>query len=325
MKRYLVTGGCGFIGSHLVDALLRAGHHVRVVDDLSTGDRRNLAPAAELMVADAGDPAVLATACADINGAFHLAAIASVSRCHEEWVASHRINLGATVALLEAAAGNGRRAFPIVYASSSAVYGDNPDMPLRETHLARPQSAYGVDKYACELHARMAASVFGIASLGLRFFNVYGPRQRDGDAYAGVISAFAGSVSRGMPLTIHGDGGQTRDFVYVGDVVTALLAGMGALQSSAGRDSPHVVNVCTGQGTSIRELAQLVMDLGSRPVPVRHGPARTGDILRSVGSPDAAFSALGFRAAISLRQGLMSTLVAWRRATDAQRPAALVN
>jgi UDP-glucose 4-epimerase len=134
-------------------------------------------------------------------------------------------------------------------------------MPLQETDPVCPRSSYGVDKHACELHARVAASVFGVASLGLRFFNVYGPRQRDNDAYAGVIAAFARGVACGLPLEIHGDGDQTRDFIYVGDVVVALLSAMNLLRSSTDRAGARVLNVCTGRSTSIRELARLVMAL----------------------------------------------------------------
>jgi len=323
MAHFLVTGGCGFIGSHLVDALLRTGNRVRVIDDLSTGDPRNLAPAAELIRADAADPAIVAAASTGVDGAFHLAAVASVARCHDHWSATHRVNLGAMVALLEAAASRGRARFPIVYASSSAVYGDSTAMPLQESDSVRPRSAYGVDKHACELHALVAASVFGVASLGLRFFNVYGPRQRDDDAYAGVIAAFARGVARGLPLSIHGDGNQTRDFIYVGDVVVALLSAMNLLRSSTDRASARVLNICTGRSTSICELAKLVMALGGRQLPIHHGPVRAGDIQHSVGSPDAAQATLAFRATTPLSEGLRGTLAAWQQASEQRWPTAL--
>ncbi len=174
MSRYLVTGGAGFIGSHLVESLLAEGHVARVLDDLSTGQRENLPPAAELILGDVADPATTSAAMAGMDGCFHLAAIASVARAAEDWPGTHRVNLGGTVAVLDAARA---RRVPVVFASSAAVYGDCADRPLTEAAPTHPLSAYGADKLGSELHAAVATGVFGVPTVGLRFFNVFGPRQ----------------------------------------------------------------------------------------------------------------------------------------------------
>ena len=306
MARYLVTGGCGFIGSHLAEALLRAGHGVRVVDDLSTGRRGNLAEGAELVVGDARDGDLLAHAAEGTDGVFHLAAIASVARCNELWLESHRVNQGATVALLDLARRRPER-LPVVFASSAAVYGDQATLPIHEDLPLAPLGPYGADKAGSELHARAAARVHGVRSLGLRFFNVHGPRQRPDDAYAGVITAFAARVRAGQGLTVHGDGLQTRDFVFVRDVAEALLRAMAVLETAAG-PCAHVCNVATGVGTTILDLAAAVAELVGRRVPVAHGPERPGDIRHSVGSTARSRELLAFAPATSLRAGLAATL-----------------
>jgi UDP-glucose 4-epimerase len=194
MRRYLVTGGCGFIGSHLVDRLVARGAAVRVLDDLSTGTTAFLPERVELLEGSCADRQLVREATRDIDGCFHLAAVASVPRCNQAWLDSHHVNLSATVTLFElASAGDGQ--FPVVYASSAAVYGDRQEVPLAEHLPIRPCSPYGADKAACELHARAGASVRGLAAVGLRFFNVYGPRQNPDSPYSGVISAFAGRMA----------------------------------------------------------------------------------------------------------------------------------
>ena len=249
MGFYLVTGGCGFIGSHLVDALAYAGHRVRVLDDLSTGKVENVSVPVELLVGDAGDRETVARAMAGVDGCFHLAAVASVVRANEDWCGTHRANLTATVNVMDAAR-SVRCQVPVVYASSAAVYGDNPAVPLDEDATTRPLTAYGADKLGCELHARVAGQVHGVPTSGLRFFNVYGPRQDPSSPYSGVISIFADRMARGEGITVFGDGMQERDFVYVGDVVRHLIAGMEHADTDAA-----VYNVCTGRATTILELA----------------------------------------------------------------------
>jgi UDP-glucose 4-epimerase len=304
MSRYLVTGGCGFIGSHLVDALLADGHAVEVVDDLSTGARANLDPRAALTVADLRDPATAPAATEGVDGVFHLAAVASVARCNEAWHDSHRVNLGATVALLEALRGRG---VPFVYASSAAVYGAQERLPIGEDAPPAPLGAYGADKLACELHARAGATVHGIASCGVRFFNIYGPRQRPDDAYAGVISTFVARLGAGLPITIHGDGGQTRDFVHVADAALALRRAMAVL-AAAPAPRALVCNVATGAGTTVLGLARTLGELLGRDPEIRHGPPRPGDIRLSTGATARARELLGFTAATALRDGLAATL-----------------
>jgi UDP-glucose 4-epimerase len=317
MRRYLVTGGCGFIGSHLVDRLVARGAAVRVLDDLSTGTTAFLPERVELLEGSCADRQLVREATRDIDGCFHLAAVASVPRCNQAWLDSHHVNLSATVTLFELASA-GDRQFPVVYASSAAVYGDRQEVPLAEHLPIRPCSPYGADKAACELHARAGASVRGLAAVGLRFFNVYGPRQNPDSPYSGVISAFAGRIGRGEPLTVHGDGGQTRDFVFVGDVVQALVGAMRRLETAGGRAAAEVYNVCSGQATSIGTLAERLMALSSTPVPVAHGPPRAGDIRHSVGAPDALLCAIGLRPATPLDEGLRLTL---RHLADLSRSA----
>lgn len=304
MSCYVITGGCGFVGSHLVDALATDGHDLRIVDDLSTGSPAYLPTTVGLVGADLRDPTVAENALAGADACFHLAAVASVARCNEEWHHSHLANSAGTVAVLEAAA---RADVPVVYASSAAVYGSNPDLPLGEDAALRPLSPYGADKATNELHARAGAEVHGLASVGLRFFNVYGPRQRAGDPYSGVISTFRDRLARREPLVLHGDGGQGRDFVYVGDVVRAMLAAMAALRS--GRlTGASVFNVCTGRVVTIAQLAQTMMRVTGVMVPIEHAPARAGDIRHSLGSPERAAVELGFTAEIGIEEGLRRLL-----------------
>ncbi len=302
MALYLVTGGAGFIGSHLADALLANGHQVRVVDDLSTGHRGNLDPRCELLVGDVADPALMQRATAGTAGVFHLAAIASVQRSNEDWLGTHRTNLGGTIAVLEAARGAGR--IPVVYASSAAIYGDQGAGAVAETATPRPATAYGADKYGSELHARIGFTVHGVPTLGCRFFNVYGPRQDPKSPYSGVISIFAARFANGQGVTIHGDGGQTRDFVYVADVVAHLMAGMKLLHRAP---QAAVFNVCTGRATSVLALARTLAEINGRPAALSFTEGRAGDIRQSLGNPAAATAALGVKALAPLEQGLRLT------------------
>jgi UDP-glucose 4-epimerase len=305
---YLVTGGCGFIGSHLADALVGAGHGVRIVDDLSTGRRANAPPAAELIVADIAEPEVAADAMAGVDGCFHLAAIASVARSNEDWLGTHRANLTATIAVFEAARRGGDGApVPVVYASSAAVYGDNPEMPLAEDAVPCPLTAYGADKLGCEHHARVATLVHGVATLGCRFFNVYGPRQDPHSPYSGVISIFAERALAGAGLAIHGDGAQTRDFIFVADVVRFLVTAMARMPGAA-----PVFNVCTGHAVSVNALARMIVEAAGSAATITHVAPRTGDIARSIGDPARAGAALGFTAATAIADGLAPTLAAIR-------------
>lgn len=301
MAKYLVTGGCGFIGSHLADSLLAAGHEVRILDDLSTGKLANAPSGARLMIGDAADPLITLRAMEGMDGCFHLAAIASVERANQEWLSTHHVNLSATIAVLDAARAIGP--VPVVYASSAAVYGNNTDTPLAESAETKPLTAYGADKLGCELHARVAGVVHNVPTTGLRFFNVYGPRQDPKSPYSGVISIFCDRISAGMGVTVFGNGEQERDFVYVTDVVRSLIAAMEGADVSA-----PVYNVCTGQATDILSLAATVGAAYGISPSISFGPARAGDIMRSLGDPAAAQAALGISAQTDLAIGLGYTL-----------------
>ena len=223
MARILVTGGAGFLGSHLVDALLHEGHAVRVLDDLSSGNRENLSRQIEFIYGDVTDPATVEQAFDGIDACLHLAAIASVVRSSYEWRRTHEVNLTGTINIFEQARRlRDRREIPIVYASTAAVYGDCNIVPIDERCPTAPLGAYGADKRACELHARVAGSVHRIPTIGLRFFNLYGQRQDPKSPYSGVIAIFADKLARGEPVEIFGDGQQVRDFTHVSDAVCAL-------------------------------------------------------------------------------------------------------
>ncbi len=306
---YLVTGGAGFIGSHLCAALTKAGHRISVVDDLSTGRRDNLPDAAELIVGDSGDKALLEPLIAQVHGVFHLAAVASVERSRQAWYATHRVNVSATVALLEAIAQRGGGTIPLVYASSAAVYGDPPPqaLPLREHTSTQPLTSYGADKLGSELHARVAREGFGIPTLGLRFFNVFGPRQDPSSPYSGVISIFCERLAKGAPITLFGDGEQTRDFIYVRDVVAHLMAAMQQLECGT-MPEQAALNVCTGKAVSVRQLAETIAQLCGAALQVSEAPARAGDIRHSRGDPTRATECLGVRADTALTTGLQAVL-----------------
>ena len=313
MSLYVVTGGAGFIGSHLADALLAQGHAVRVVDDLSTGHRGNLDPRAELLVGDVADAGLVRRALEGADGVFPLAAIASVDRSNQDWTGTHRTNLGGTVAVLDGARAAG--AIPVVYASSAAIYGDQGEAMIDERATPGPSTAYGADKLGSELHARVAFGVHGVPTMGFRFFNVYGPRQDPASPYSGVISIFAARIAGGLPLTLHGDGQQTRDFVYVADVVRHLVAGMAALRAAP---QALVLNVCTGRATSVLALAETLARLDGRPLRTGFGPARAGDIRASLGNPAKATALLGVPATTGLEAGLRLTVRAMAPAKPPQ-------
>lgn len=304
MRIYLITGGAGFIGSHLAEALLERGDAVRILDDLSTGRKENVPCGAELIVGDAADPEAVGAAIAGVEGCFHLAAIASVARGVDDWLGTHRANLTATVTVFDALRGRG---VPVVYASSAAVYGNCSVQPIHEDAPTQPLSAYGADKLGCELHARVATHIHGVPTIGLRFFNVYGPRQDPKSPYSGVISIFCERLSRGRPIQIHGDGGQTRDFVYVADVVAALVAAMGQRPAGA-----PVMNVCSGRATSIAELGQKIAELLGRRPEIEYSPPRPGDIRASVGDRARVSAVLGVREPAGLSEGLAHVL-GWLR------------
>lgn len=307
MGRYLVTGGAGFIGSHLVDRLVARGDTVVVLDDLSTGGRRNVAPAATLVQGSVLDAPLVGRLVAGMDGIFHLAAKVSVQACIDDWLGAHRINLDGALTVFLAAQQNGN--IPVVFTSTAAVYGDSPNEFCAETDVALPLSPYGADKLAAEHHLRALARTRGLPSVALRLFNVYGDRQDAGSPYAGVIVRFLSNMRNGRAHFVHGDGLQLRDFVHVRDVVDALLAAETFSKTHPGADC---FNICTGIGTSVVDLARKIDALGAdAAVGIQHGPARKGDIRVSKGDGGLARDKLGFVPAISVDQGLAALLGSW--------------
>jgi len=304
MACLLVTGGAGFVGSHLVEALRRQGHFVRVLDDLSSGSRGNLPRQIQFLHGDVTDRTAVEEAFEGIDACFHLAAIASVVRSHREWLRTHEVNLTGMLNILdEARRCRHHREIPVVYASSAAVYGDCGFVPIGEDTPAAPLSAYGADKAASELHARIAGAVHEVPTVGLRFFNLYGPGQDMQSPYSGVIALFAQRLAQGQPIEIFGDGEQVRDFTFVGDAVAALRRALTVASTNA-----PVFNVCTGKGTSVRALAKILAALYQTDIAAYYSPARSGEVRMSIGDPRRAAEQLGFRAETTLAAGLPITL-----------------
>jgi UDP-glucose 4-epimerase len=307
----LVTGGAGFIGSHLVEALVAGGCRVTVLDDLSSGRESNLDPVAGRINFIRGsicDPGSLAAA-AGCEVVFHLAAVVSVPKTVEDPLGSAAVNETGSLKLLEAA--RGARARRVIFASSSAVYGDDPFLPKREEMPPRPLTPYAVQKLTIEYYLHVYQLLYGMETVGLRFFNVFGPRQDPSSPYSGVISIFMNRALNGQPPVIYGDGRQTRDFVFVGDVVQALL-----LAAASPAAKGRVFNVGTGKSVTINELWKTIAALSDcDALPVHQAP-RDGDILHSVSDIDAARTVLGFAPRVSWEKGLESTLDWYRKSTQ---------
>jgi UDP-glucose 4-epimerase len=276
-----------------VDALVARGDRVTVLDDLSTGSRENLNHSASFIKGSVADSALVKSLGAQVEAVVHLAAIASVPVCDNEPARAARTNIEGTNAVFAAATVRG---IPVVYASSAAVYGDNPRLPLAESETPRPLGNYGAHKYENEATAKRYAG--RVPSIGLRFFNVYGPRQDPRSPYSGVISIFATRATAGQPLTIFGDGEQTRDFIYVGDVVRLILRALDHAKGVA------VFNGCTGQATSLTQLASAVSNATGKPIEIQYENARVGDIRHSRGDPTHAMQALDFQATTAIADGL---------------------
>lgn len=308
MSKVLVTGGAGFIGSHLVRALLARGDRVRVLDDFSTGKAENLAEVDgrfELIVGDLRHPASVADAVHGVDFIFHQAAFVSVPKSMIDPNLCYDINVQGTANLLEAARQAGIA--QVVLASSAAVYGDSQEFPLHETVELRALSPYAASKQVDEIYAGMYTRAFGLPVVALRYFNVYGPRQSPDSDYAAVIPIFIRRLVDGKAPTVYGNGQQKRDFIYVAEVVRANL-----LAAECPQAAGQAINICTGSETSLLDLlATLEGILPGAPQP-QFGPARAGDIFRSLGDPSRAEQTLGFRAQVSLAEGLHET-VEWMR------------
>jgi nucleoside-diphosphate-sugar epimerase len=305
--RALVTGGAGFIGSHIVEELLRDGASVRVFDNFSSGKRENLAAFQgdlEIMQGDLRDPEAIKSATRDVELIFHLAAFVSVPESMQDPQACFAINVAGTVTLLEAARQAG--VSKVVLSSSTAVYGDTDQFPTGEGTPLKPLSPYALSKQVNELYARLYTHTFHLPVIALRYFNVYGPRQRPESAYAAAISIFTRRLVDGNSITIYGDGKQSRDFIFVKDVVRANLL---AAQSDAAGEA---FNICTGRETTLLDLLEELSEVSPRQPEVRFEGPRPGDIYRSSGNPEKAAAALGFRASVSLADGLAQT-VEWMK------------
>lgn len=304
-KSYLVTGGCGFIGSHLVEALAEQGARVRVFDDLSTGYRKNIASilgAVEFVEGDIRRPSEIAAAMEGIDFVFHLAAMVSVFDSVQRPAVNHEINLTGTLNVLEAARAQGVKR--VVLACTCAAYGNDPELPKRETMRPSPESPYAVGKVAGEYYARLYASLYGLPTVALRFFNVFGPRQDPGSSYSGVISKFVSVLRSGETPVVFGDGLQTRDFVFVKDVVQANLLAMAHPGVGAG----EVLNVGTGRQTSLLELLSILGELTGRAATPEFREVRPGDVKHSVADISLARQRLGYAPHYSLRDGLKALI-----------------
>ncbi len=305
--KVLVTGGAGFIGSHLVEALVADGAQVRVLDNFRTGQPTNLAGLdVELMEGDVSDWEVVKTAVSDCDLIFHLAAMVSVPESVQNPSLNHRINVNGTFNVFEAARQVGIQR--IVYSSSSAVYGDLPELPARETSLVTPISPYGSAKWMNEIMAESYRTSFGMELIGLRYMNVFGPRQDPSSPYSGVLSIFCKAAINGTAISIYGDGSQTRDFVFVKDVVQANLRA--AQLPSAQFPMNPVFNVGQGEATTINEVVDMLAELVGRPFPVNYTPEREGDIKHSVADISHVQHTLGFQPQVRVIDGLKETL-AW--------------
>jgi UDP-glucose 4-epimerase len=301
--RTLVTGGAGFIGSNLVDRLIDDGHEVVVVDDLFTGFRENVNPKAEFVEGSVADEGLVVEAMRGVEVVFHQAAHKAVLRSVERPLVTDLANTHGTLTVLKAALDAGARR--VVSASSSSVYGGVGRVPTPEGETLQPRSPYAVTKVAGEHYSQVFSDLYGLETVRLRYFNVYGARQRPDSTYAAVIPLFIDALTNGVAPTVHGDGGQSRDFTYISDVVDANLAAATApAEACAGR----VYNVAGGDETSLLELLDAMgRILGVTPEPT-FGPPRAGDVRRSRGDGSAAARDLGFQCRVPLDEGLRATI-----------------
>ncbi len=338
METILVTGGAGFIGSHLVAGGIRRAFHVRVLDNLEAGTvgrlaaalrlspkgipapgdreaaggrdavagaaRIRMTPQCELLIGDIRDPAVCAEACAGVSVVFHEAAQRSVPRSVDAPVEATDVNIMGTLRLLLAARDAGVRR--VVYASSSSVYGDNPDLPKRETQMPAPLSPYAASKLGGELYCRVFARLYGLPTISLRYFNVFGPRQDPLSQYAAAIPKFITAIRAGEPVTVHGDGEQSRDFTYVDDVVTANFL---AMDASAG--SGEAFNIGGGKRITILEVVDAIGRILGRSPTIVHTPPRPGDVRHTLADLSAADAALGYRPEFPFAEGLRRTVASF--------------
>jgi nucleoside-diphosphate-sugar epimerase len=305
-----VTGGAGFIGSHLVEELLRRGESVRIADNFSTGRRENLPPGSvDLVEGDLADPAIAKRAVAGCDFVLHQAAIPSVPRSIKDPSTSNRANIEATLQLLLAARDAGVKR--LVFAGSSSVYGNTPVLPKREDMPPRPRSPYALQKLTCEQYCELFTSLYGFETVTTRYFNVFGPRQNPGSPYSGVISLFTKALIENRQPLIHGDGSQTRDFTYVANVVAGVLQAC-----QAPRAPGQSINLALGGRVSLLELVRTLNVILHKDISPAFGPTRDGDVKDSQADITKAKEILGFEAIVQFEEGLRRT-VAWFQTSQA--------
>jgi UDP-glucose 4-epimerase len=304
---YLVTGGAGFIGSHLVERLLNDGHRVRILDDFSSGSLDNLpfagrfAGALEIVRGDIRDLPAVEAAAAGVEVIFHQAALRSVPRSVEDPLGTNAQNVTGTLHVLEAARRTGVRR--VVYASSSSVYGESPELPKREDQMPLPISPYAVSKAVGEQYARVWSRLYGVETVGLRYFNVFGPRQDPASEYAAVIPRFVLWGLRGVPLEVHGTGEQSRDFTFIDNVVEANL-----LAATAEGVSGDAFNIACGERISLLDIVARLEILLDRPLARRHTPSRAGDVPHSLADIQKAARWLSYSPKVGFDEGLTRTV-----------------
>ena len=305
----LISGGAGFVGSHIATALVDAGARVRVVDDLSTGylkNIRHIESKIDFIEGSVADAATLRRALSDVELVFHQAAIPSVPRSVDRPIESHDASVNATFALLLAA--RDQKVRRVVYAASSSAYGDQPELPKREDMRPAPLSPYAVGKLVGEYYSQVFTNVYGLETVSLRYFNVFGPRQDPGSQYSGVISRFMSALVNGDQPVIYGDGGQSRDFTFVSNVVDANMRAA---------ESPNavgkVINVANGREVTLNELLEIMRKVTGKSAAARYEPVRVGDVRHSLADISLARSLLGYEPTVGLEEGLRLTFDWWQK------------
>jgi nucleoside-diphosphate-sugar epimerase len=314
--RYLVTGGAGFIGSNTVEELVRRGHSVVVLDDLSSGKEENLAEVRSkitFMKGSITDLELVQKAMHQAEYVIHLAARTSVPRSVKDPIDTNRINVDGTLNVLVAARDN--KVKRVVYAASSSAYGDTPNLPKTESMTPVPISPYGVAKYVGELYAQTFGRCYGLENVSLRYFNIFGPRQDPASPYSGVLSRFAAAVLQGMPAVIYGDGEQTRDFTFVGNAVEANL-----LACDSPNASGSTYNVGTGFRISLNRVLELLREISGKRMEARYDPPRDGDIRDSLADIGKAKQELGYEPKVLFEEGLRRTFE-WYQSNHRKAPA----
>ncbi|MEN6372951.1 MAG: SDR family oxidoreductase [Armatimonadota bacterium] len=303
MAVYTVTGGAGFIGSHIVRRLAEEGHFVRVLDNFSTGSKKNLIGLPErvtIIEGDVRDREIVSSAIHGADYVLHLAAQISVPVSVEKPVMNEEVNSGGTLNVLLAARDTGVKR--VVLSSSCAIYGDNRDLPLKESSLPSPLSPYAITKLAGEHYCKAFYELYGLPTVALRYLNVFGPGQRPDSAYAAVIPKFTHAIVNGLAPTVYGDGKQTRDFIFVENVVDANL-----LACRSDKAVGRVMNIGSGVEISLSQLLEMLERLIGQKVTVSYGPPRVGDIVRSVGDISLARELMGFTCKVDFEEGLKMT------------------